>query len=170
MIHNIQPSFFRATISAFILVLACGLLGMSWGANPSAVAQKLRAKAQSYATQQPLYSDYKGVRIGMSLQEVRGKLGEPLSKAADQDFYVFSEKETAQIAYNASKQVMTISVDYLGGVGAPEYKAVIGEEAEVNPNGSIYKLIHYESLGFWVSFNRSAGNVPVVTVTIQAMK
>lgn len=115
---------------------------------------------------QPLYSAYKGVRIGMSADEVRAKLGEPAQKANDQDFYVISEKETVQICYNALHSVMAISVDYLGGSGPPDYKEVIGQEVETKPDGSVYKLVRYEKAGFWVSYNRSASN-SMVTITIQ---
>lgn len=92
----------------------------------------------------------------MNAQEVRTKLGEPLQKADDMDLYVISETETAQIAYDASHRVNVVSVDYLGGAGAPDYKLVVGPNVEVNANGAIYKLVRYESLGFWVSYNRSA--------------
>ena len=53
---------------------------------------------------QSLYSDYKGVRIGMTTEEARTKLGEPAQKADDQDLYVISEMETAQIYYDALHQ------------------------------------------------------------------
>ena len=64
-------------------------------------------------------------------------------------------------------RVVAISVDYLaGGSGAPDYKDVIGEKVETRPDGSLYKLVRYEKAGFWVSYNRSAGN-SMVTITIQ---
>ena len=104
----------------------------------------------------------------MKAQEVRTKLGEPLQKADDMDFYVFSEgKEMAQIAYDASHAVKAVSVDYLGGVGAPDYKLVVGPNVDLKPDGSIYKLIRYDSLGVWVYYNRTSGVVPIVTITIQ---
>jgi len=80
---------------------------------------------------------------------------------------VFSEKETAQIVYDAAHKVVTISVDYLGGIGAPDYKAVVGGELERTANGSLYRIVRYESLGFWVSYNRTIGLMATVTVTIQ---
>ena len=64
----------------------------------------------------------------MSAEEARAKLGTPALKDSDQDYYVFSENETAQISYDTAHKVVTISVDYLGGVGAPDYKAVVGGE------------------------------------------
>jgi hypothetical protein len=117
--------------------------------------------------QQPLYTEYRGVRIGMTALDVRAKLGEPLQKADDGDFYAFSEKETAQIAYDAAHIVKTVSVDYVGGIGAPDYKAVVGSDVDVKPDGGIYKVVHYDALGLWVYYNRSAGDAPIVTITLQ---
>ena len=117
---------------------------------------------------QTIYREYRGVRIGMTIEETRNKLGDPVFKSDDQDVYVFSANETAQIVYNTSHKVTCISTDYLGGVGAPNYRTVVGSELETRPNGSKYKMVHFTNEGFWVSYNQSAGNVPMITVTIQA--
>jgi len=57
--------------------------------------------------QQPLYREYRGVRLGMTAEEARAKLGVPAMMSDEQDFYVFSANETAQIVY-ADKKVVTI--------------------------------------------------------------
>ena len=145
-----------------LLVIACA--GLVMNAN----AQKARpAMTAAPVAQQPLYSDYKGVRLGMTPQEVRAKLGDPVLKDEELDYYVFANNVTAQIAYDAAHKAKAISVDYPGGVGAPDYKAVLGSELDTRPDGSMFKLIRYESLGFWVSYNRTAGPTVIVTVTIQ---
>ena len=41
----------------------------------------------------PAFSDFKGVRIGMTADEARKKLGNPRDKGADQDFYIFNENQ-----------------------------------------------------------------------------
>lgn len=46
----------------------------------------------------------------------------------------------------------------------------MGANIQVKPDGSMYKLVRYEQLGFWVSFNRTAGDLALITVTIQKMK
>ena len=152
------------------LILIAGLLVIALaGLTLSANAQKSRASVSNAEplAQQPLYSDYKGVRLGMAAEEVRAKLGNPVLKDAELDYYVFSDNETAQIAYDANHKAKAISVDYASGVGAPDCKTVVGASLEARPDGSQYKVVRYESLGFWVSYNQSAGPVVTVTITIQ---
>ena len=46
---------------------------------------------------------------------------------------------------------------------------MVGPDIETNPDGSMHKMVIYESLGFWVSYSRSVGGVPTVSITIQKM-
>lgn len=119
--------------------------------------------------QQPLYKEYRGVRLGMTAAETRAKLGEPAMKSDEQDFYVISTSETVQIAYIGQK-VVTISTDYIGGVGAPDYRSVVGEGLLEKPDGSLFRMVMYDSQRFWVTYNKSASAVPLVTITIGAFK
>jgi outer membrane protein assembly factor BamE (lipoprotein component of BamABCDE complex) len=156
----------RNILAGLGALLVCAMLALS--ANANAQALKGRAAfASGNTTQAPLYSEYKGVRLGMTAQEARAKLGTPAIKGNDQDYYVFSDNETAQIGYGADQKVTSISVDYLRGVGAPDYKAVVPGELGLTANGSLYRMVRYESQGFWVSYNRTNGAVPMVTITIQ---
>jgi len=160
----------RNTKRTYQVVMIMVLLGIFAGLSLRANAQVQKVKASLTGhteTQQPLYADYKGVRLGMTAAEAREKLGTPALKDVDQDYYVFSDKETAQIAYNAAGRVVTISADYLGGVGAPDYKTVVGGELQQTQNGGFYKMVRYESQGFWVSYNRTTGPMVTVTITIQ---
>lgn len=158
----------RNLLAGLIAVLVCGLAGLSSSAN--AQARKARTNfGPDTAIQQPLYTEYKGIRLGMTATETRAKLGEPTLKADDGDFYIFSDKETLQLVYDVTHKVVTISIDYVDGIGAPDYKAVVGGELEQRGNGGFYKMLRYESQGFWVSYNLSVGPVVVVTITIQKM-
>ena len=161
MIRNLKIKLFLSLFTVLVF-------GLCLSANANAQAQKVKAAFNhEETTQQPLYTEYKGVRLGMTAEEARAKLGTPALKDSDQDYYMFSENETAQIGYDATHKVVTISVDYVGGIGAPDYKAVVGGELEKSANGSMYRVVRYESLGFWVSYNRTTGSVAIVTVTIQ---
>lgn len=120
---------------------------------------------------QPLYREYRGVRLGMTAAETREKLGTPVMMSNEQDYYVVSSNETAQVAYDAFQKVMTISTDYTGGVGAPDYKAVVGEGMLLQrPDGSLFRMVQYPSAGIWVSYNKSGTTVPIVTITMQIMR
>jgi hypothetical protein len=160
MIHHKRNPFCVEVVTSVVMVAALLLLGAT-------VASAQRRAVKAAAPQQPLYSEYRGVRIGMSTTDVRTKLGAPVQPGDDMDLYAFSEKETAQIVYDAKHAVKTISVDYIGGVEAPDYKSVVGTDVEVKADGSLYKLMRYESVGIWVFYNRSAGETPTVTITIQ---
>jgi hypothetical protein len=120
--------------------------------------------------QRPSYREYRGVKLGMTAVEARAKLGEPVFKSDEQDVYVFSNTETTQVAYDATKKVVTISTDYTNGVGAPDYVAVVGEGLLTRPDGSLFRAVEFRSEGVWISYNKSASVVPVVTITIQALK
>jgi hypothetical protein len=175
MTHKTRHDFFSDLAITLLALVALVLLGTGSAANTSAQstqsarsAGSTRNNAHGPTAQQALYTEYRGVRIGMKAEEVRTKLGEPLQKADDMDFYAFSEgKEMAQIVYDASYAVKTVSVDYLGGVGAPDFKLVVGPNVDLKPDGSIYKLIRYDSLGVWFYYNRTGGETPTVTITIQ---
>ena len=128
--------------------------------------QKARASATALsAPEQALFSEYKGIHLGMTTDEVRAKLGNPTVKGDDQDYYAFSDSESAQFAY-AGHKVVTISIDYTGA-GAPDYRNVVGPSIDQREDGSVYKLVRYEAQGFWVSYHRTAGTNVTVTITIQ---
>ena len=114
------------------------------------------------------FNAYRGVQLGMTAEEVRKKLGEPKDKGTEQDFFVFNETETAQIVYDKSQKVVTISADFMTqGPDVLTAKQVIGSEVEAKPDGSVYKLVRFPKAGYWVSFNRTSGASPMTTVTLQ---
>jgi len=172
MRNNVERSRITATEIIFLLIgilllLAVGGLVANGQSRASAT---VTAKAHAQV-QQPLYREYRGVRLGMTATEVRAKLGDPAMKSDEQDFYVVSPNETTQIAYNTALRVVTISTDYTGGVGAPDFKAVVGEGLLLQrPDGSLFRMVMYDSERFWVSYNKNAATVSTVTITIGAYK
>ena len=122
--------------------------------------------AQAPAPDTPVFTNYKGVTVGMGALGVHQKLGLPTEPGAQQDFYFFSETESAQVYYDPAQKVRAISINYLGE-GAPTVRQVLGVDAQPNMDGSLNKLVHYERAGFWVAYSRTAGPAPLVTVTIQ---
>ena len=146
----------RYSINGFRILLAVSLL--------------LSLAAIANAQTQSPYKEYRGIRLGMTAAETRAKLGEPAMKSDEQDFYVLSANETAQIVYNTAQKVVTISTDYTAGVGAPDYRSIVGEGLLQRPDGSLFRMVMNDAERFWVSYNKSATVVPIVTITIGAYK
>lgn len=172
MKHDTKSNLLLRTV--WMMLLSGALAVFASTLSPNALGQNAKSKvAKAFTTgsvtETPLYTEYKGVRLGMTDQEVHAKLGQAL-KVDESDFYIFSDKETAQIAYDANRKVTAISVDYVEGVGAPDYKTVVGPDIEVRPDGSMYKIVHYDQLGFWVSYNRTGRSSTVATVSITIQK
>jgi outer membrane protein assembly factor BamE (lipoprotein component of BamABCDE complex) len=137
----------------------------------SAHAQKATQKQAALASaqvEQPRYTEYRGVRLGMTAEQVTQKLGAPKETGDRQDFYVFSEYESAQVFYDAQHVVTAVSANYLGEQsGAPTPEKVFGSPAEVKPDGSIYKMVRYTQAGYFVVYSRTPGDAPLVMITMQ---
>lgn len=171
MRNSVDKSRISVTELIFLLIGILLLLALARIATGQSEAPGARTQKAHAQVLQPLYREYRGVRLGITAAEVRAKLGDPAMKSDEQDFYVISPNETVQIAYNAAQKVMTISTDYAGGVGAPDYKNVVGEGLLLErPDGSLFRMVMYDSERFWVSYNKSATTVPTVTITIGAYK
>lgn len=153
--YSIRISHFH--IAVFLQIVFCCLV---FTANGQENGKKNLSAWQSY----------REVSIGMTDAQVREKLGAPKTDDKDGFFYIFSETENAQIIFDANKKVRTISVVFSEDhTGAPTYSDVFGKTVvvEPKPDGSIFKMMRYEDAGYWISYNRSAGEKPMVIVTIQ---
>lgn len=139
-------------------------------ATEAATAARPATTADAATAPVPVFTDYKGIRIGMSANEVRAKLDNLKEKGKTQDFFIFSDEESAQVYYDEQGKVTAISVNYLGaGSQTPKPVAVIGEEIQAKADGSMYELKRYPTAGYWVAYSRTAGVNPLVTITMQKM-
>lgn len=137
-------------------------------ARPSAAAAAAPAATAEPATEGTAFQEFKGVRIGMAADEARHRLGSPTDKSDAQDFYLISEKESMQVMYDGAHKVSALAIIYMNaGANAPTAKAVMGADIEAKPDGSLYKLVRYPKAGYWVSYSRTAGDSPIVSVTMQ---
>jgi hypothetical protein len=175
MTRLLRSSKFWLLNRALLVAVSLTVAGTAFAQNNSTTASNATASknrtAASGEEQQPVFLDYRGVKLGWLAEEVRKKLGSPANKGDEQDFYIFSEKETAQVLYDkATNKVTAISVDFTSGardVITPQQ--VFGSDIEAKPDGSKYKLVRYPKAGYWVSYSRTAGDTPIVTVTIQKL-
>lgn len=137
----------------------------------TAEAQRSKGAVDSGGENEPSVNQFKGVRIGMATDEARKKLGNPRDKSAEGDLYMLSDNEVLQVYYDKGGAVNAISIDFMNGASAvPTSKDVFGADAEAKADGSIFKVIRYPKSGFWVSYSRTAGNGPTVTITMQKIQ
>lgn len=138
-----------------------------------ALAQTTRTAPTAAKDDAPVFHEYRGIQIGWLADDVRKKLGNPANKGETEDYYVFGngDNERCQILYDkATQKVTTISVDFMNGatdVITPQQ--VFGADVEAKPDGSKHKLVRYPKAGFWVSYSRTAGDTPIISVTLQKM-
>src|SRR6476469_1940070 len=89
-------NFAQDQSSRLSLILVGTLTCVALAANVS-LAQRRAAPDDQ---EQPAFSEFKGVRIGMKTEEARKKLGNPTDKGAEQDFYVFNDTQAVQVYYD----------------------------------------------------------------------
>jgi outer membrane protein assembly factor BamE (lipoprotein component of BamABCDE complex) len=147
--------------ASFLIAFSCANAQTSKRSTPQARDEEESA----------LFHDYRGVQLGMTADEVRKKLGDPKDKGDEQDFFIFSETETAQVVYDKARKVIAISADFLtADTSVPTAKQVLGSEVEAKADGSVYKMIRFPKAGYWLSYNRTAGASPLTTVTLQKIQ
>ena len=158
----------------FGLFLLIGLIVPAFGQtaeNTQAATIQVTEKKTEATVLMPVLTDYKGIKIGATAEEVREKLGKAKIDAKDGFFYD-SDDELVQIRLDADKKVSIVSITYLNeNKNAPKFADVFGAEIPVaeKPDGSIYNLVRYPEAGYWVAYSRTAGEKPSVTVTMQKL-
>ncbi len=165
MTHNVRSSKLwmlnRAALAVVCLLIA--------GASVS--AQTTRKAPTAAADDDPVFLEYRGIQIGWLADEVRKKLGTPIDKGDEQDLYVFNEKELCSVIYDkTTRKVTAISVDFMNGASSPiTPQQVFGSDVETKSDGSKYRLVRYPKAGYWVSYSRTAGDTPMITITMQKL-
>lgn len=155
--------FFTLVVAAASLLLA---MSSANGQGPRKTATPAAGEDES-----AMFKEYRGVQLGMTADEVRKKLGDPKDKSDEQDFFIFNETETAQIVYDKTHKVITISADFLNpGRSVPTAKQVFGADLEAKADGSIYRMVRFTKAGYWLSYNRTGGASPLTTVTLQKIQ
>ncbi|HVF68226.1 MAG TPA: hypothetical protein VM914_11205 [Pyrinomonadaceae bacterium] len=151
----------RALFYVATLLLALPAVCAAQGPAPQANQEK---------TEEPPFHEYKGVKIGMTADEARKKLGNPTDKGDKQDYYALNDNETCEVYYGDDKKVYAVKVTYLGGNAIPAPKNILGIEADSKQDGSLYKMLRFPKVGYWVSYMRTAGDSPMTLVTLQKIQ
>jgi hypothetical protein len=165
-IANLNRTLRLALLVLFVLLIALAILVVNTHGQTGPGTTRAQVPALSNMPDTPVFSSYKGATIGMTQEVARQKLGAPSEAGARQDFYFFSETESAIVYYDATQKVRAIAINYLGD-NAPTPQQVVGVAVAPNEDGALNKLVSYPKLGYWVAYNRTAGAQPLVTVTLQ---
>jgi hypothetical protein len=160
--------YLRISLELLLIAAAALVAVMLFAAAHAQKPAQRQAALAGAQVEQPRYTEYRGVRIGMTADQVRQKLGTPKETAERQDFFVFSEAESAQVFYDARQVATAVSANYLGEQsGAPTPEKIFGSPVEAKPDGSIYKMVRYPQAGYFVVYSRTAGDQPLVVVVMQ---
>ena len=82
-------------------LLLAALPASSQTPNQDQIAKTaISTAAKNTTAPQPSFTAYRGVTIGMSAEQVRNKIDHLQDKGKTQDFFVFSDIETAQVVYD----------------------------------------------------------------------
>ncbi len=172
---------FITKLSSFagsLLVAAVLALALAWSTAPQAAAQQVAAAQTDEAAEgsageasmvAPLVTEYKGVRIGMTADEARERLGGSDAVKEKRDVFLVSDDEMAQLFFDREGKLQAVVVTYLPKSDSPAATAVLGVEVPAGADGRVYRLIRYPEAGYWVAYNRTAGDSPIVTVTMKKM-
>lgn len=152
------------------LLLAAATLLLLISNGKAQVRRAVGVPASATEEASSAFHEYRGIQLGMISDDVRKKLGDPKIKGDEQDFYIFGETETAQIVYDKTHKVVTISADFVNAPVVLSAKQVIGADVEAKPDGSVYKLVRYPKAGYWLSYNRTSGASPLITITLQKIQ
>jgi len=139
-------------------------------ANSDAKLQEPKAVTPAPAKEAvtPLVHSVRDVELGMTVDEVKKKLGKPEVQDDTGLYFSLSGGDSVQIGLDADKHVRTVAAIYAAGSkDAPAFKDIFGTSGEEN-NGNVYKMQRYPDAGYWVSYSRTnSQDKPVVVVTMK---
>lgn len=172
MIDIIRPKLFSRSLFVMALTLVTlmwSVLGVSAQTTTPPVSGDDPPGVD--AASGPIFKDYKGVSIGMSADEVRQKLGRPQVQDKTEDLFLISDGELVQVVYDNDGKVSAVSITYSSKNGAaPTALSVLGEDVAAGTDGRVHKLVRYPMVGYWVAYSRTAGDAPIVSVTMKKMR
>lgn len=164
--------------ASLVLVLVFWMATAAFGQTTETAPNVMTAKTPMQKSEtpktvmMPVLQNYKDVKIGMTADDVRDKLGKAKIDDKDGFFYQFDDDEMAQIRLGKDKKVRLIAITYLkDNKNAPQSADVFGADvtAEPSADGSVYKRVRYPEAGYWITYSRTAGDKPTVTITMQKL-
>src|ERR1700752_3214967 len=93
MTRFLRSSKFWLPVRAFLVVTSLSLAG-------AALAKTAQKRLATGGAEEPVFHDYRGVKLGWLADDVRKKLGDPANTADDQEYYELGQNERAQDYYD----------------------------------------------------------------------
>ena len=154
-----------------ILFIIAAIAVTAFAGTPTQSTRVAHVSTRAVPTpEKTFFSEYRGIKIGVPMTDVRTKLGKAKEESDAQDQYIFSDSESAQFFYDATKKVSAIMITFTGDVTkAPTAKDVFGADVAPNDQGMIFKMERYPKAGFWISYTRTAGADAMVNIALQKM-
>ncbi len=136
------------------------VLGRQTQAQPSAETQTAPSDA--------VLEQFKGARLGMSIDEVRQILGKPDEKDDGMDMFFVSNKRRIRVYYDSEHKARALVSSFLGNdSGAPTPEAVLGISLEPREDGSMSGTVRRPEAGYTLVYSRVGGDDPMVLITLQ---
>ena len=157
--------------SVVLILCAAGVVAFcGTGAKAQTTAAKAGPRAISSAADKSLYSEYRGIAIGVPTADVHTKLGKAKEASDTQEQFIFSDNESVQFYYDAGHKVNAIVITFQGDVSkAPTAKDVFGEDVPPSADGTVFKMARYPKAGYWISYTRTTGSDAMVNIAMQKM-
>ena len=123
---------------------------------------------QPIAAPAPAAPSVRDIELGMSVDDVKAKLGKPEVTDDTGMYFTLSGGDSVQIGLDENKKVRTVAAVYAAGSKlAPSPDEVLGDAVE-KTDGDMYKMVRYPDKGYWVSYSRSGSDKkPLVVVTLR---
>lgn len=154
----------------YVLIVAVFLLS---GLLTEGICREFAPATPSFAAPEadkPVFTDYRGVKLGMTNSEVRQILGRTRDQSDTEDMFEPENGETARIFYDEEMKVRAMTIMYSGDLSkAPTPKQIVGSDIPAREDGGMFKRVEYPDEGFWISYVRLAGDSPMVMITVQVL-
>jgi hypothetical protein len=113
--------------------------------------------------------EYKGVKLGLTREQVHTALGKPEISSENMEDYKLTGNDTITVHYEKG-EVKAIQLSFLDPKNAPAWKDVVGETAEVTQldNGGKHARTMISEEKFWVSiYQNKDGSSTQITISRQ---
>lgn len=168
--HTVARSALLAAITLFLVPVVFGQTNDDQQVDEPVAAAERPKEPAAPTNAAPLVGDLKGVKLGMTADEVKKVLGSSDSSDANGMYFDLKNGESLQLQLGHDKKVNMIAMMYSGkDANAPDITAVFGPDAKAEPDasGRVYKLVKYPTAGYLLTYSHiTAGDTPITTITI----